>query len=460
MQTQTEDNKEPQVEENEEEEEIGAAFSLKILPLTVGLHQKHGLRHNDYQRYRQYCSRRLARVRKATKMVQGEKRKFNKKEINAENLKEEKHLEIPLMTTERAWAYAMQLKFETNTEPRKRYHMVNRLRKAEKEAAKLEKTAMEAERCDARTKLEAQAYRAWIAGALKFETQEWSAATEQLTAAKTIYEKLSSALSEEEAGLCKQRMAGIVPSLRFCAYNSGDTGAKQDLMNLRGANAAGGQEVEELLNQAREEQAATLQEVEWRGRKMAVRAEKVRVFLLREQELKEELEEDANARMETYEGLLMDCKDAIQALREELNEDPAFRQRQQSGEGPVTSAHFLHTYLCYLKGIRTVDRNLEMAARMRSALEEADKQSKFYNPFYCAFDCPIAFNLTPIFTPCTCLIIWQMFLMFLDLQFVVDVAQKDLLVDCWCFDLPFSNLFLFLLAIDLHPMLLGLSPEL
>jgi len=49
----------------------------------------------------------------------------------------------------------MQLTFETNTEPRKRYHMINR--KVEKEASKLEKMAMEAERRHARTKLELQA---------------------------------------------------------------------------------------------------------------------------------------------------------------------------------------------------------------------------------------------------------------------------------------------------------------
>jgi hypothetical protein len=30
------------------------------------------------------------------------------------------------MSCERAWAYAMQLKFELNTEPRKKYHMINR----------------------------------------------------------------------------------------------------------------------------------------------------------------------------------------------------------------------------------------------------------------------------------------------------------------------------------------------
>ena len=88
-----------------------------------------------------------------------------------DNLKEEKHLMIPLMTAERAWAYAMQLKFEMNTEPRKKYHMINRLRKAQKESGKLKELVMSAEQCNARAKLESQAYHAWISGLLSFELQ-------------------------------------------------------------------------------------------------------------------------------------------------------------------------------------------------------------------------------------------------------------------------------------------------
>ena len=38
-------------------------LSLKLLTLTKSLHAKHGLRHGDYQRYRGYCSRRLARYK-------------------------------------------------------------------------------------------------------------------------------------------------------------------------------------------------------------------------------------------------------------------------------------------------------------------------------------------------------------------------------------------------------------
>ena len=72
--------------------------------------------------------------------------------------------------------------------------------------------------------------------------------------------------------------------------------------------------MDDLINQTREQQAATLQEVEWRDRKLAVKQEKVRIFLLREQEFAEtELKDkDAEERISAYESLLMDCKDAIQ----------------------------------------------------------------------------------------------------------------------------------------------------
>ena len=68
--------------------------------------------------------------------------------------------------------------------------------------------------CDARTKLESQAYHLWISGTLYFELQDWTNAMKSLTGARNIYEKLSLTLSEDEAAIYKQRMNEIVPSLR------------------------------------------------------------------------------------------------------------------------------------------------------------------------------------------------------------------------------------------------------
>ncbi len=319
------------VQEGEVQEEVGdngvVIMSLKLLPLTKILQAKHGLRHGDYQRYRGYCSRRLARIRKVCKIVQGERKKFTKKDVTPEFLEaaaaskseaatEAKHLQIPLMSAERAWAYAMQLKFEMNTEPRKKYHMINRLRKAKVYAEALEKLCSASPVVDARSKLEAQAYSLWISGTLAFELSSWSDAMAALNSAAAIYEKLAVTLNEEEAAVYRGRIDEIAPSLRYCAYNIGDASARQDLLNMRGHQ--GLTDLEELINQTREQQAATLQEVEWRGRKMAVKQEKVRVFLLREQEF---METEVNAdgiehddKIAAYESLLMDCKDAIQVI--------------------------------------------------------------------------------------------------------------------------------------------------
>lgn len=68
-----------------------------------------------------------------------------------------RYLLLVLMEAERAWSYAMQLKQEANTEPRKRFHLLARLRKAAKHSEKLEKLC-ESPRVDAKTKLEAQVY--------------------------------------------------------------------------------------------------------------------------------------------------------------------------------------------------------------------------------------------------------------------------------------------------------------
>ena len=79
---------------------------------------------------------------------------------------------------------------------------------------------------------------------------------------------------------------------------------------------SGGADLGSLISHSREQQAATLKDVEWRGQKMAVKHEKVRLFLLSYQESGQELAraQTNEAKVSVYESLLLDCKDAVQAL--------------------------------------------------------------------------------------------------------------------------------------------------
>lgn len=137
----------------------------------------------DYQRYRSYCTRRIRRLRKTLHFVCGNNRRYQKKELTVDDLTDSKFLLIPLFQSERAWAYAMQLKQESNSEPRKKFHLVNRLRKSVRFAAELDKLSQSA-KCDARTKLEAQGYHSLVNGQFNFEMQKWNESLTHFNLAK------------------------------------------------------------------------------------------------------------------------------------------------------------------------------------------------------------------------------------------------------------------------------------
>ncbi|GFN87230.1 signal recognition particle subunit srp68-like [Plakobranchus ocellatus] len=351
------------------------SFTLEALQLIKDAQQQHGLRHGDYHRYRGYCSRRIKRIRKSLHFPQGNRNRVTPKKITEELLIDARFLQLPLFCAERCWAYAMQLKSEANTEPRKRFHMTTKLKKAVVYSDELEVLG-NSSKCDARTKLECQAYNAWIKGSLDFEVERWESAMEYFTKAKTIYEKLANAFSEELQVLYQQRVDEIAPNLRYCAYNIGDESALQDLQKMR--IAAGEDQLsfklDDLLSQTREKQAATLSEVTWRGRTVPVKVEAVRLFLLNMQDLNSELEsaESLDSRVSIYESILKQCIDAQQALRDALQEDAVFKAaiRGQPIEGKISNQHYLHSYLMYIRLNTTVERNLLMVEALKQNLPE------------------------------------------------------------------------------------------
>lgn len=269
----------------------------------------------------------------------------------------------------------MQLKQEANTEPRKKFHLTSRLRKAARVTTELEMLC-ESPRCDARTKLEAQAYAAWMHGLLQFEGKDWASAMEFFHKAQMIYEKLASALNEDEKMLYQQRVDEITPNVRYCAYNIGDESAIQDLKKMRrniGQDVLA-ENLDMLISQTMEKQAATLSEVTWRGRTIPVKHEKVRVFLLNVQESEEEVQRatDSASKISVYESLLMECKDVSQLLRDELHADPA-RTRQQ-GDGQISSLQHLYSYVTYIRLTKTVERNLLLVDSLRRHLNQEGKK--------------------------------------------------------------------------------------
>lgn len=333
--------------------------------------QQHGLRHGDYQRYRGYCTRRVGRLRNVLRLPQGEKRHYKKRDVQRQYVEgptaDERFLHIPLILAERAWAYAMQLRQEANTEPRKRFHLIGKLRKACGWALQLQELCT-SDACDARTKLEAGAYVSWMHGTLHFELALWQQAAENLKKAQVVYENLMNALPEEEQTLYRAKCDELTPSLRYCAYNIGESASIEDVMAMR---AQGLGNLDALVLQTKTQSSETLQTAEWRGRKVTVRPDKVRLFLLSIQELDKSVEaaRTTEAKIELIENVLIDCKDAIAAVREEMKQDPKLRQPESGA--PVTAIQFLLAYLSYIRLIRTLERNIYLVAQAKLSLEGA-----------------------------------------------------------------------------------------
>ncbi|XP_028395566.1 signal recognition particle subunit SRP68-like [Dendronephthya gigantea] len=368
--------------EDKKPEEI-VPLTLEILPMIKEVQQQHGLRHGDYQRYRQYCARRLRRLYKVLHFTQGTRNSVKPKRVGEDKLTDVRYLHVVLINAERAWSYAMELKLLANTEPRKRFHMLRRLGKATQHAKELKKLS-ESERCDPRTKLEAQAYCCYMLGTLKFEMQQWKEALELFGEARTIYEKLGSAFSEEQQNFYQQKADEISPNIRYCAYNLDDGNVDiNELMKMRFTPGSGAQDLladklDMVISQTREKQASSLTEITWKGKSVPVKNEQVRSFILHSNESQQEVERagDFENKMAVYDQLLMECKDGLQSLKDEMKPD------QGKSKAPKTEAHlanleFLHSYLVYIRLTKTVERNLLMVDSLKSNFPRVLLQSNY-----------------------------------------------------------------------------------
>ncbi|TGZ33038.1 signal recognition particle subunit SRP68 [Temnothorax curvispinosus] len=339
-------------------------YSLEILKIIKEAQQQHGLRHGDYQRYRGYCSRRLRRLRKVLKVPQGDRRHFKRRDVTATMVSEDKFLQVPLMMAERAWSHAMQLRQESNTEPRKKFHLISRLKKAAAYSLQLQ-DLIENINCDARTKLEAQAYVAWMNGSLQFELQLWKQAMENLKKAQVVYGNLASALPELEQIVYKARVEELAPSLRYCAYNIGDTSAMDDLMQMRGQLSGELMaSLDSLIAQTREKQA-NIEEVTWRGKSCGTVPPRAAGLIIADSRLNQALERAATnqAKIDLLEAHLIDCKDALLAVRDH------FKNELKKENDKWSPQQHLINYLQYIRLSRTLERNLTLV----KAAEESDK---------------------------------------------------------------------------------------
>ena len=368
-----------EVEDVEEEEDIEAILaampevSLDIFDVVKTSRAQHGLRHGDYLRYRQYCARKLHRLRKSLKLTQG-KGRFVKRPLEPRMVAEGKHLLIPLFACERAWSYAMQLKRESSQDSmRPRYHLLSRLAKAAKSAEML--SALCATRGDKRTGLEAEAYAAFMVGNLNLEREQWGAALTQLKRTRTICTELGRASLAEHAHLYLQTVEEVEPSIRFCAYNLRREGGEaegegddtlDDLAEAEGASDILRSKLEAVLQESRARQALDFSEIEVLGERLPIKNEKARVGLLAMHGQLQEIAQLSKAGGDPstlYDQLFVYFNDALDAARADLRA----ASKDSSAKAGVASEQLrkLVAHLMWQKLTYTTQQRLLLIAKQK-----------------------------------------------------------------------------------------------
>ncbi|KAL1305337.1 hypothetical protein AAFC00_002235 [Neodothiora populina] len=215
---------------------------MDITSFTIGSRDA-ALLVGDYNAYRKQLSRQLLAVRKRLGRSTAKGAKYtNKTTVTADDISkniEDAHL--LLLSTERAWAHAMQIKSSHSEDNagkgitgQTRSHIISRLNKAAKIAASFldalrDRSVSGATDTDL---LEAEAYRAYLSGSEHFEKQaegqrskealaaegRWDICLRELAVARVIYATLFTATNKD---IFREILAGTVdPTIRYAAYQA------------------------------------------------------------------------------------------------------------------------------------------------------------------------------------------------------------------------------------------------
>ncbi|KAL2649483.1 hypothetical protein R1flu_017611 [Riccia fluitans] len=349
-------------------------FSFNVLQLIKTAQLQHGLRLGDYKRYRRYCTARLMRLYKSLNFKHG-RGKYVKKDITEATVTDVRYLHVVLYSSERAWSYAMEIKSSgAGANARQQAHLIRRLTKAAKWADLLNRLC--SEKADSRTGLEALAYAEQMRGNLLLERgTDWETALKKFKSARKIYDELGKFGDVENQVMCRQRVEELDSMIKFCMYEMGRSELKgSDLLGLSTQEGPAfdllQSKLEAVMVEARTQQAVSMTELEFLGRKFPVKNPKTRVCILKGQELLKELEatvpSNTEKKLSTFDKLFIAYHDAKRHIRDDLAvagtaEDV---REELNGLDRTVSSILLQ---------RTIERNLILVTNAKARLARAQK---------------------------------------------------------------------------------------
>ncbi|PWZ03153.1 hypothetical protein BCV70DRAFT_197392 [Testicularia cyperi] len=260
--------------------QTGAPISLPLLQIISEARNEHGMRQQDFARYRRFCASKVHRLREllkvthaddsrpaeprkskaAKKQARSKKSKkagqptataqseaarghanvFTPKTLDVSKVENERPALLLLFEAERAWAYSQELRneaFDNDSDPAVRKRGISRLRRAEQWSQALaEMVKALSPRFDVYTRAEAVAYQSIIRATTAFDRSQWERALQTLSVARSLLNAIAqnSKTSRGEA-LANSFVDAGEAQMRYSAYQLGN--ADQDMDKVARATA-------------------------------------------------------------------------------------------------------------------------------------------------------------------------------------------------------------------------------
>lgn len=360
-------------------------FSLTIFETLDKSQNTHGVMHEDYHQYHQFCTNRLFRLRHAkpvrsdlvhnSKYVVGEKKKRNaycsristkqppKGDDNNDNndkeevveappaiIGHENHLWVPLYQAERSWAQACEVQKQKRANKTQQL-VLRKLRKALKFVATLQELASRT--CDETTQQEIDSYAGWMKGNYSLQKQDYTAALDAYRSSMSILLTLAQTQQLDDdpkslvlADLWTTRAESVLrPLVRFCQYECKDTTPDLAMETTTSASTTTASSSEIIIS--------------FRGKDTALDSYKdLCVLYLKAEALQKQLQEGTGNNEASFISLLSLYDDGIAFIETELVQYHGIQA------GPAVNAKkeelgYLEGYFQYQKLNKSLHKNQE-----------------------------------------------------------------------------------------------------
>ena len=347
---------------------------VDVTLLLRGKQRLYGVRSNEYERYAQYCSRRISRLTRLLKKregVQGMQGPSHDLSPSVNQCLE--HILIVLFKADGAMARYRFLK-NTAEKQGRRHHAVMRLKKC----LKWWNLAIEcsAAFCSERTQLEVGAFKDYAIATYELEVGNWSNALKTFTNVTDIFLSIHNASPDPTLKtFCGEILDDIAPLIEYCKFNLGQTDGQH-------IDAATREKIRNIYDQGTTTIGAqTLAELNWRNKTVPIVHDGLKSKMASIVDLvtdihkernvenmdKSEREKEAQLMMKLFDRLLMEAHSARQTIR------------SLSSKGESDELKFLDQYLDWNSYIATLERSRVLLDSQNTASQKADLAARTFN---------------------------------------------------------------------------------